>query len=546
MFVIGAIAMKRFTPYFSALICLAFLITSSHGEAQTATSTPVQPNASSSIPVNAAAICLEDGYRIEPAVLGLSVPTTAIFDGNDLLVAESGFLKTAAPRVVRIHLRSGTTTPVVSTGLEEPVTGLLKHQGKLYVSHRGKVSIIEPEGTLRDIITDLPSYGDHHNNKLVAGPDGKIYIGQGTATNSGVVGEDNELMSGWLSKYVSFHDKPCKDVTLRGINFSSKHVVDPEGGTVSTGAFMSYGASSSENQIVKGTTPCNGAILRFDPDGKNLEVYAWGMRNPFGLAFDTTGTLWTTYHGADVRGDRPIYNDPDYLIKVEKDAWYGWPDYFDGEPVSASRFQITGKPKLEFLLKKHPPLTKPYLTFDPHTGTNGIAFAPKAFGNEGDMFIAAYGTYAPATTGTNLKPVGFRVLRLDMKTKKISDFAANILPGPSYINRGGGFSRPSDVLFGPDNALYVVDWGGATISSKGLELTPGTGSIWRIYTDTDAALRPQGPVIVRAAAFDQTEREPLLKNQPRTYAMLASYFQSILLLIAIAVGVYLLAKQREK
>ncbi len=61
--------------------------------------------------------------------------------------------------------------------------------GELYISHKGIVSIVEEDKTLRDIVTDLPSLGDHQNNNIVLGPDGKIYMGQGTTTNSGVVGD---------------------------------------------------------------------------------------------------------------------------------------------------------------------------------------------------------------------------------------------------------------------------------------------------------------------------------------------------------------------
>ena len=131
-------------------------------------------------------IKLQDGYRIEVIAANLSVPTTAIFDGNDLLVAESGWANTALPRVLRIK-PDWTVEVLASEGLSGPVTGLLVKDGQLYVSHAGKVSIVEAGGKLRDIVVGLPSNGDHQNNNIVLGPDGKIYMGQGTVTNSGVV-----------------------------------------------------------------------------------------------------------------------------------------------------------------------------------------------------------------------------------------------------------------------------------------------------------------------------------------------------------------------
>lgn len=50
---------------------------------------------------------------------------------------------------------------------------------------------MKPDGTKEDIISGLPSQGDHHNIQVIFGRDGKMYFGQGTATNSGVVGLDN-------------------------------------------------------------------------------------------------------------------------------------------------------------------------------------------------------------------------------------------------------------------------------------------------------------------------------------------------------------------
>src|SRR5688572_26819348 len=124
-----------------------------------------------------------DGYRIEAVVTNLSVPTTAIFDGADLLIAESGFKNAAPPRVLRVR-PDGSFEVLAERGLEPPVTGLLVVDGKLLVSHRGKVSVLEAGGALRDIVTGLPSDGDHQNNQLVLGADGKVYMGQGTVTNS--------------------------------------------------------------------------------------------------------------------------------------------------------------------------------------------------------------------------------------------------------------------------------------------------------------------------------------------------------------------------
>ncbi|HET7771515.1 MAG TPA: PQQ-dependent sugar dehydrogenase, partial [Chloroflexota bacterium] len=291
--------------------------------AQTATPSPP---AEAPRKLSAADIRLPAGYKIEPVVTNLSVLTTLAFDGRDLLVAESGWQDTAKPRVLRLSLDrpDGNARTLAAEGLEWPVTGLLMVDGRLYVSHKGKVSIVEDGGRLRDIVTDLPSKGDHQNNTLALGPDGKIYLGQGTVTNSGVVGIDNYVF-GWLPENPTLHEVPCKDVTLVGENFETDDPLNRGGPRVRTGAYKPFGKASEPGEVVKGNPKCGGSIVRFDKDGSNFELVAWGLRNPYGLRFDRGGQLWATFHGADVRGSRNIFNDPDYLVRVEQGAWYGWP-----------------------------------------------------------------------------------------------------------------------------------------------------------------------------------------------------------------------------
>ncbi len=481
-------------------------------------------------------IKLQDGYRIEVIAANLSVPTTAIFDGNDLLVAESGWANTALPRILRIK-PDWTVEVLASQGLNGPVTGLLVKDQQLYVSHAGKVSIVEADGKLRDIVTGLPSNGDHQNNNIVLGPDGKIYMGQGTVTNSGVVGVDNYIF-GWLDKRPQEREIPCKDITLVGENFETDNPLTPGDDKIMTGAYKPFGTSSTAGEVIKGDVKCGGSIARFNPDGSQYEVVAWGLRNPFGLEFDAQGKLWTAYHGADVRGSRSIRDDPDYFVQVEEGAWYGWPDFFDGEPVDADRFKDPTKPKPNSIWKDHPPLTKPFTTFETHEGANGVDFSPGGnFGFEGDAFVAMFGSFLPVTTGINIKPNGFRVVRVDMKTKEVHDFASNNVPGPAYINQTRGFDRPSDVVFAPDNSMYVVDWGASTVTDEGLKLTPLTGAVWRIYKDGTKQVRPEGALIVEAPPqIPEEQHKPEVRNVPEAWKELLPTFAIIGGVLVLGIG----------
>lgn len=130
------------------------------------------------------AVIVPPGYQVQVAVKDLNFPTSVELDSEgNLLVAEAGPVpghKQGKPRILRVTA-DGQQETLVEQGLEAPVNDLLWHENKLYVSHRGKISVLENEH-LRDLVTGLPSHGDHHNNQITAGPDGKLYFGQGTAT----------------------------------------------------------------------------------------------------------------------------------------------------------------------------------------------------------------------------------------------------------------------------------------------------------------------------------------------------------------------------
>jgi len=448
-------------------------------------------------PPDPAAAEVPAGYRVEVMVAGLQYPSSVEFDDRgSMYVAEAGNIDgdwVAPARVIKYSQVSPTqrTDEVVADNLFGPVTDLLWHQGRLYISHRGKVSVLE-NGRVRDLVTDLPSYGDHHNNQLTVGPDGKVYFGQGSATNSGVIGVDNYLL-GWLAPYPDFSDRPGRDVALRGQAFES---ADPltalaknTARTVKTSAFQPFGKTVAAGTIVRGTAKATASILRMDADGSNLEVYAWGLRNPFGVMWGPDGKLYASDNGADERGVRPIANCPDNLWVVKKDAWYGWPDFVSGEPVTDPKFTPKGGPAPEFLLKDHPDVEKPLMTFEPHSSVTKLDFSRgRGFGHEGQMFLAASGDYAPATAREQ-KRAGYWVRRIDPATGQGEVFfrarpSALGPKGMEYVVTAGP-KRPVDVKFSPaGDALYVVDIGAVAFVTSGQGPTPrpfpGTGVVWRI------------------------------------------------------------------
>jgi glucose/arabinose dehydrogenase len=341
---------------------------------------------------------LPPGFTAQVVTTGLTYPTSIEFDDKGIMyVAEAGEApgdEAAQARVIRL-IPSGPralVTEVVADQLNSPVNDILWHQGKLYISHRGKISVAEG-GKVRDIVTGLPSLGDHHNNQMAVGPDGKIYFGQGTATNSGVVGIDNYFL-GWLHKHPTFHDVPAKDITLAtdAGSFESPDLLaffaKQDLRKTKTGAFRPFGKTAGDGDTIKGEVKANGTILRVDADGKNLEVYAWGLRNPYGLRWGPDKKLYAGDAGFDERGSRPVANAPDCLWEIKEGAWYGWPDYSAGIPVTDEKYRPKDGPAPKFLMAKHPTVEKPLMTFAPHTSATKFEFSPGGAWGQGSAYAA--------------------------------------------------------------------------------------------------------------------------------------------------------------
>jgi len=139
---------------------------------------------------------------------GLTCPTGVAFDEEGRpYVTEAGYSYGevwTTPRLLRIEPDGGVTTVAVGSR-NGPWNGVAYYDGAFYVAEGGELEggailRIMPDGEVARLIADLPSRGDHHTNGPVIGPDGWLYFGQGTATNSGIVGEDNARM-GWLGRF---------------------------------------------------------------------------------------------------------------------------------------------------------------------------------------------------------------------------------------------------------------------------------------------------------------------------------------------------------
>jgi glucose/arabinose dehydrogenase len=444
--------------------------------------------------LQAADLRLPLGYQAEIVAHGLGFLTAVVVapDGTPY-VAEAGFAHGSVPtqpRVLRVE-RDGSTTPVAEQ-LTGPVAGLAIQGRTLFVSHRGTITAVDlPSGHARDIVTELPSQGDHYNESIAVGPDGKLYFTQGSATNSGVVGLDNYLR-GWLRTTPRVHDVPCRDLALAGVNYTTGNpLTDDAADTATTGAYLPFGTPSTPGQVVRGQVKCSGAILRVNPDGSDLEVYADGFRNPHGLAFRVDGQLYVTENGPAPRGSRPV-DGPDNLYEVVPGGWYGWPDFYGGLPAdSPGRKPEVGEVPRSVLLNPPPLAGPPLAQFEPGAAAAGFALSRNvAFAPLAQAFVALLGDLAAPTVGSPDERAGHEVVVVTPE-----GVVRTFLTSASD-SQGSPLLRPSDATFDPSGrALYVTHFGAIQGVPGGVVLTPGTGALIRVTRTPPppAPIVPDGP-----------------------------------------------------
>jgi len=394
----------------------------------------------------------------------LNFPTSLAFDSAGVpYVAESGLPLDGAPRGGRVlRLRSDGPRECLVHDLRAPVTGLVYHDGCFYVSeggNPGRISRLSCGGERVTLLDGLPSFGNYHTNTVAISPDGKMYVGQGAHTNTGIIGTDS-LHLAWLGQLLHDPDIPGYDVRLTGWN--AETIEEKPGGDtrrVLSGAFAPYGQPTAEGQFVQGRTPCTAAVMRANLDGSNLELVAWGIRNAFGLGFLPDGRLLATDQGADRRGSRPIVNTPELLFEVKKGSWYGWPDFVGGEPVTDPKFWAPGSAPLCFLLANHyelPPPERPVAAFPPNSAATKFDVVPSASSDQPRyLIVALFGDEKPMTAASGPRS-GRALARVDLRDWSVEVFAQHC------------FARPIDVRFSPQTReLHVLDFGDFEMGPKG-------------------------------------------------------------------------------
>lgn len=200
--------------------------------------------------------------------------------------------------------------------------------------------------------------------------------------------------------------------------------------------------------------PCNvcendkevyASITRMNPDGSNMEIYATGVRNSVGFAWDPkTQKMWFTDNGRDMMGDDIPACELNFA--PEKGMNFGFPYWHQGDipdPDFGDKF-----PRTNF--------TEPKYKFEPHSAPLGLRFY------QGDMFPAKYknniivAQHGSWNRSLDAGHIGYQLRFVQVEGDKVISseiFASGWLD--QKTNKGWG--KPVDILEMPDGSILVSD-----------------------------------------------------------------------------------------
>ena len=207
--------------------------------------------------------------------------------------------------------------------------------------------------------------------------------------------------------------------------------------------YLSVGSNSNvgENGIEAETG--RAAIWQFERASGKARVYASGLRNPVGMAWQPqSGALWTSVNERDALGNDLV---PDYMTEVKDKGFYGWPYSYFGQHVDTRM-----KPQRPVLVAT---ALAPDYALGAHTASLGLAFY------DARLFPASYrgGAFVGQHGSWNRKPhSGYKVIFVPFAKGRPAGPPQDFLTGFLDID-GVAHGRPVGVAVDRAGALLVAD-----------------------------------------------------------------------------------------
>ncbi|MCY7388163.1 MAG: sorbosone dehydrogenase family protein [Burkholderiales bacterium] len=358
------------------------------------------------------------GTRVTAFASGLDHPRWLfVLPNGDVLVAESN----APPK------------PEDGKGIKGWVMGLVMKRAGAGVPSANRITL------LRD--TDGDGVADVRSNFL-----------QGLNSPFGMALIGNDL-------YIATTDAVLRFTYTTGataITASGVKIADLPGGPINhhwtknliasadgTRLYATVGSNSNVGERGMAAEAGRAAIFEIDIKTGTHRVFASGLRNPNGLAWEkATGALWTVVNERDELGSDLV---PDYLTSVRDGGFYGWPYSYYGQHIDT---RVT--PQRPDLVAS---AIAPDYALGPHTAPLGLASSagttlPVAFAN--GMFIGQHGSW-------NRRPhSGYKVIFVPFENGKPLGMPIDMLTG--FLSaEGKALGRPVGVALDKQGALLVAD-----------------------------------------------------------------------------------------
>jgi glucose/arabinose dehydrogenase len=228
-------------------------------------------------------------------------------------------------------------------------------------------------------------------------------------------------------------------------------VASPDGSRL----YVSVGSNSNIGENGLDKEERRAAILEIDRATGTTRVFASGLRNPVGMAFEPqTNVLWAVVNERDELGSDLV---PDYLTSVKEGAFYGWPWSYWGQHVDTRV-----KPANPEAVAK---TVAPDYALGNHVAPLGLTFA------RGELMPQQYrtGAFIGLHGSWNRKPrSGYKVVFVPFADGRPTGKPIDVLTG--FVNDNDeALGRPVGVAIDKAGALLVAD----DVGNKVWRVAPG-------------------------------------------------------------------------
>ena len=224
------------------------------------------------------------------------------------------------------------------------------------------------------------------------------------------------------------------------------------------------------------------AVLVSDEDGKDLKVFAKGLRNAvFMTTHFVTGDIWATEMGRDLLGDdlppdeiNIVKESPSTELRVNN---YGWPicygqNIHDTQYDPSTSLRASQNTACDTFLPSHidlqahsAPLGLAFIPEDPSTDSGQAAWPEEYWYN---LLVAYHGSW------NRTEPTGYKIVRFKLDAQ--GNPSTGSLQGPEgpsgprtagqayqedfisgWLEGGRALGRPVDILVQPGGVMYISD-----------------------------------------------------------------------------------------